>query len=148
MDGVQVAYSNLEPVAQFLGVTLTADTLYTLKGDVGDRKDTIFPGYTIGLHSGGQPLAVDNSSLTPNDGFLTSTLTFLALPGHPNLGQVLEIRLASAGLQTSFDNVRLGATPTSELIPALGSRGILVLGLGLLALGLHASAAARVRPAR
>ena len=112
-DGLQVAYSNGggSNIAQILGDTLTANTQYTLRVDIGDRFDTAFGGYTVDFLAGTTVLASDNNTLLPNDGFLTSTVSFFAPSGHANLGQSLQIRLTSNGVQTNFDNVRLDATP-------------------------------------
>jgi hypothetical protein len=131
-DGVQVAYSNGGSISQVLGATLTANTLYALQVDVGDRLDAPFPGYTIGLFAGGNLLAQDSSSLAPNDGFLTSTTTYLASPGDASLGQSLEIRLSSPGIQVNFDNVRLDATAVA--IPEPSSLALTAIG-GLIGCG-------------
>ena len=62
---------------------------------------------------------------------MTSTVNFTALPGNPNLGQGLEIRLLSLGQETHFDNVQLGANPIPEpsTLATLGG----LLGMGLIA---------------
>ncbi|NJR43725.1 MAG: PEP-CTERM sorting domain-containing protein [Akkermansiaceae bacterium] len=90
--------------------------------DVGDRRDLVFPTYFIELFAGSTLLVQDNSSLTPNDGFLTSTLTYLSPASHPELGQPLQIRLRSTGSgiqQVNFDNVRLDAVPEPSSLAML-----------------------------
>src|SRR5262249_15473458 len=106
--------------------------------DVGDRKDSTLTKYTIGLYAGGNLLAQDDSSLTPNDGWLTSTVTYLAGAADPFLGQALEIRIAfktGGGIQTNFDNVRLDGTPQEPFtVPEPASLALAGFGVGALAI--------------
>ena len=136
-DGLQVAYSNGggSNIAQVLSDVLTANTQYTLQVDIGDRIDTAFGGYTVDFLAGTTVLASDNNTLTPNGGFLESTVTFFAPLGHANLGQALQIRLTSNGVQTNFDNVRLDATPVR--VSAVPEPATLCIwsGLGLVLVG-------------
>ncbi|NJM37880.1 MAG: PEP-CTERM sorting domain-containing protein [Akkermansiaceae bacterium] len=122
-DGVQNGYANAgATLSQTLTALFAADTQYTLTVDVGDRRDLVFPTYFIELFAGSTLLVQDNSSLTPNDGFLTSTLTYLSPASHPELGQPLQIRLRSTGSgiqQVNFDNVRLDAVPEPSSLAML-----------------------------
>jgi len=132
-NGTQTAYSNSGTIAQILaGNVLTANTVYTLLVDVGDRTDTVVPTYTVGLYAGGNLLAQDNNSLEPINGFLTSTVAFTALAGDPRLGGTLEIRLFSNDVQTNFDNVRLDATARVAAVPEPAT--LALLGITLAAL--------------
>lgn len=127
-DGVNTAWLNGGSAAQTLSTVLTANTSYTLMVDVGDRKDwNYFPGYNIALMAGSTVLASD-SSLTPNNGFLTSIVNYTALSSNPLLGTALTIRLTSYGTQVNFDNVRLDVTTVP--VPAAAW----LLGSGLLGL--------------
>ena len=118
-DGDHVAYSHGPDISQLLTETLTVNTRYTLTVDVGDANNTPFPGYSIRLLAGGNTLVEDSNSLTPNGGFLTSTLVFDALLGDLGLGQQLEIVLDSLGQETSFDFVTLDASAISAVpVPA------------------------------
>ena len=132
----QTAFLNSGFISQTLPSVLTVNTQYTLRVDVGDRADLPFPGYAVQLFAGSTLLSQD-SSLVPVSGWLTSTVTFTALPGNPNLGQNLEIRLVNTGgfPQVNFDNVRLDAVGiTAPAVPLPASAAI--WGLGALGLGL------------
>jgi hypothetical protein len=122
-EGVNVAFIGGTfaggPISQTLSTVLTAGS-YELRIDVGDRLDTSFAGYSIGLLAGGALLSQDINSLTPSNGaFVTSLTIFMVLPSDVNLGQSLSISISvpnsSVGLQTVFDNVRLvwNAAPSS-----------------------------------
>ena len=113
-DGENVAYVNATGnfVHQALTSNLAADRTYTLQVEVGRRVGNSFPGYRVQLLAGGALLAEDDSSLTPTEGnFLTSLVTYKSTGQEAQLGQPLEIRLLSAGIQVSFDDVRLNSSP-------------------------------------
>jgi hypothetical protein len=67
------------------------------------------------------------SSLTPNNGWVTSTVNYTALAGNAHLGQALTIRLTSNGTQVNFDNVRLDVSP----VPEPETYALMLAGLGL-----------------
>lgn len=115
-DGDQVGFSNGGTLAQVLtGTVVAADTVYTLTVDVGDRADSGFPGYTLGLYAGGALLAqYAGAASSVTTGWTTSTVTYVS-GATPPAGD-LEIRLTSAGGQTEFDNVRLTA---GEAVPCM-----------------------------
>jgi hypothetical protein len=119
---------------QTLTATLQANTNYSLSVDIGNiatgiavSGQTFFldglPGYRVELLAGGTVIASDDSSLAGSiaEGeFGTSNVTFDPGASHPQLGQVLGIRLvnlnqtagvpAGNDLEVDFDNVRLTAT--------------------------------------
>jgi hypothetical protein len=126
-DGVNTAWLNGGNAAQTLSTVLTANTAYTLMVEVGDRNDwNTFPGYSVALLAGGTVLASE-SSLTPNNGWLTSTVNYTALASNAHLGQALTIQLTSGGTQVNFDNVRLDVSPVPE--PEIYA--LMLAGLGL-----------------
>lgn len=128
-DGDQVGWSNSGTLSQVLTETLRANTTYMLTIDVGRRPDTAFPGYEVSLFAGGVLLALfDESDFAPaSNSFVTGSLTFTALASDPNLGQALEIRLHSQGVQTNWDDVRLDAV--TDAVPEPGVVGLMALGL-------------------
>jgi len=103
-------------VEQQLGDVLKEGT-YSLRVDVGDQGSTtifiadyqvqlgVMQGTTFVL------LAEDNDYLSPDQGFLTSTVEYTAAAGDPSLGLPLVIRLiatnTSATAWVLFDDVRL-----------------------------------------
>ena len=123
-DGENTAYSNGGTIAQVLAAVLEANTTYTLQVDLGNRPETPFPGYLVQLIAGGTLLAEDTATLEPpGQGFTTSLVTYAALPDNPMIGQSLEIRLVSLGLQVNFDDVKLIRTP----IPTPGALALLAV---------------------
>lgn len=134
-DGLFVAYSIEGTISQILSETLVADLLYTLSVDVGDRFDQSLPSFEIQLLAGGNVLAstASTTGTLPNGGFDTAQLTFSALNTHPDIGELLEIRLINTSgptvfTQVNFDNVRLTAVPE----PSVGSLlGVSLAGLAI-----------------
>jgi hypothetical protein len=129
-DGVNTGYSNASAVIdQVLAATLTANTIYTLSVNVGNRLDAPHnDGYTIQLLAGGAVLGGITSLPNPAAGqFALATDTYTAGVGDPHLGQALEIRLfSSATGQASFDLVTLDASP----VPEPSSLALLVVAMG------------------
>ena len=126
-DGSNTAWSNGGHIDQTLTTVLSLNATYTLMVDVGDRNDwNTFPGYSVALLAGNTVLASE-SSLMPNNGWLTSTVNYTALAGNAQLGQALTIRLTSNGTQVNFDNVRLDVSP----VPEPETYALMLAGLGL-----------------
>jgi hypothetical protein len=126
-DGNNTAWLNGGSVSQVLNAFLLANSTYTLQVEVGDRRDSTFPGYSVSLTAGGHVLATE-SALTPNDGFLTSVISFTTQATNPYLGQLLGITLHSNGIQTNFDNVRLDVST----VPEPASTAMMLAGLAWL----------------
>lgn len=94
-DGAQAGWSNGQrQFAQALGETLAADTTYSVSVDVGDRSDTPFAGYRIGLYAAGTLLAESADGFTPDGAYQTANLSYTS-PSSVTAGQALELRLAS-----------------------------------------------------
>ena len=101
--------------------SLTADTEYTLTVDVanatgGDEFGDYsgFPGYRVELLAGEEVIAVDDNSLSIEEGsFGTATVSYTATEDDSFLDRNLGIRLvnlnAAPGLEVDFDNVSLSA---------------------------------------
>jgi len=97
--------------------------------DVGDRIDTGFPGYTVSLYSGATLLAQSAGAAgSVTNGWTTVTLTYSAGATPPT--DPIEVRLASAGGQTEFDNVRLFASQATTLPVVAGSADLLTAAPG------------------
>jgi hypothetical protein len=128
-DGNQVAYSNGGTISQTLSATLQTNTKYTLGVYVGRRQNVAFAGYNIELYAGGNLLA-SNNSITPAAGtFEYVTVDYTSGVSNPFLGQALEIRLTSNGVQTNFDNITLDAASIPEPSAILGLLGFGLLGI-------------------
>ncbi|HEY9801759.1 MAG TPA: hypothetical protein V6D25_15485 [Leptolyngbyaceae cyanobacterium] len=113
-DGVQTLYSNGGTVFQTLTTALAPKTLYTLGVSVGRRRDfTDFPGFSVELRAGGTVLASANQTHVrlPQAGKFERLTVYYVSPDTVGAGQLLEIRLKSAGAQTNFDLVTLDARP-------------------------------------
>jgi hypothetical protein len=137
-EGVQVGYSNNGSVTQVLSATLTANTAYTLNVDFLSRKDCCpWPGARLDFIAGSTTEAtLQLASLAPG-AVQTSTILFTPLPGDPNLGQPLAIRIAVINTgtgQIDFDNVRLDGTSLAVVgTPEPGTTGLLGAGIALFA---------------
>ena len=140
-DGTDThAWSNGQDLFQVTSELITAETLYTLTVDLGDRTDTAFPtGTEIRLGAGGT-FGVDLldatflSNPTPNAGWETWTVSAFIDATNPLVGQPLRIELISGGVQPQFDDVHLTAQAMVGIVPepsalALASLSLMSLGL-------------------
>ncbi|NUM36391.1 MAG: hypothetical protein HUU50_17765 [Candidatus Brocadiae bacterium] len=117
-DGSNVIYGHVQSgqvgdaiISQILTSNLQANTRYTLQVAVGHYGS--FQGYKIQLLAGGNLLAQDNNTILPTvNTFSTSTTIYETGSSNAYLGQALEIRLISFGVQANFDHVRLNAETT------------------------------------
>ena len=133
-DGVNVAWARqLAVISQVLGDNLAAGKTYSLSVEVGSRSDGSFGGsaFSVGLYAGGNLLAENTTAIVAGSGsFANRSVVFTPLATDPNLGQTLEIRLASAtgsSAQIAFDDVKLDCIG----VPEAGST-LLLLGCSLL----------------
>ena len=119
-QGSNTAFLDNRSISQLVPEVITVDTVYSLIVKVGDRKDAAYVGYEIVLEAGGSVVASDSTSaMPPNDGFATAVVNFVATPGHPNLNQIMTIRLSGSGLQTNMDAVRLAKMEVDNAIENL-----------------------------
>ena len=123
-------------VVQVLTTTLIERVVYTLQVEVCDRVGLNFPVYAIGLYAGGTLLVEDSNTLAPTDGCLTSTITYTSPETDPNVGQALEIRLSTQGVQVNFDNVRLEANSIAP-VPTMSQWMLGLLALILVSMGMR-----------
>ncbi|MDD4872087.1 MAG: hypothetical protein PHR77_16135 [Kiritimatiellae bacterium] len=109
VDGQNVlSVDGSDTASQILSTNLTANRLYVLQVNVGNRLvPTGFGGYKVQFLAGGVLLA-EESSLQPADRqFLTSEIRYYSYSYDSHLGAPLEIRLLSVGDNVGYDNVRL-----------------------------------------
>ncbi len=118
---VQAPGSGIAGLFQTLDTSVVANTKYTLTVSVGSAIGNFLnfdltgsPGYRVELLAGDEAVAVDNNSLTIEDGtFSTSTVTYTSSAGESILGKNLGIRLVNllngGGVEVDFDNVQLKA---------------------------------------
>ena len=121
-DGPTIAYSDAGTISQTVGPIVVADWLYTLRVDVGQRKDLPMDGIADLLLCAGSVCnsAVIATGLTPTPGsFGTFTATYLATAA--DAGKTITIELKTSGLEGNFDNVRLDAAPEPTTFLLLGS---------------------------
>jgi len=126
-DGSIVAYSNGGLIFQTLGVSLLANTTYTLSVDIGHRLDGYATNYALSLLAGGTVLnsLAGSNGLIPIGTFADESFSFTSGANVPSGS--LSIMLSSIGTQSDFDNVRLTATSVAEP----GSLTLLAAGLSL-----------------
>jgi hypothetical protein len=104
-DGTPSSEAGLQQT--LIGTTLQANTLYTLRVEVGNMDSGTanfgffnlkgFPGYRIDLFAGGTVIASDNNSLSgsiPEAEWRTSTISVSIGAAHAQLGQNLSIRVS------------------------------------------------------
>ncbi len=136
-DGTLFAYTNNgATLSQTLtGVSLLANSTYTLSVYVGNRLDDLATNYSFSLMAGATVLNTfsgNNGAITPGT-FQQEFLTFATGATVP--AGDLTIVLSSAGTQTDWDDVALSVAPNDDdpvNTPEPGS--IWMLGAGLIGL--------------
>src|SRR5438445_2885577 len=131
-DGNILAFSNGGSISQTLtGISLLANSTYTLSVDVGRRFDVVAANYSISLYDGSSVLcttSASNGSIAAGS-FIDATLTCTTGASVPS--GFLGIVLAGDGRQVDFDNVRLDVVSTPEpsvlvlMLTTLGVAGLL-----------------------
>lgn len=137
-EGNQIAFSNGATLSQILSEQIMGNTRYTLDVSVGMRLDAPLDGYEIQLLAAGNLLASLSSNISAHNApipgagrFVDASLTYLS--GTSYLGENLEIRLMSSGVQAIFDDVRLDGTAVNVSAVPLPA-GFLLFGSGILSL--------------
>ena len=110
-DGNQVSYAERGSLSQTLSTKLAANTQYTLNVDLRNRSDFPTVSSTLQLLAGSNVLASTESKGGTKGTSTTQTLTYIAGPVDPYVGQALGIKLVSGGQQSNWDNIRLDAAP-------------------------------------
>ena len=113
-DGSILAYTNGGTISQTLtGISLLANSTYTLSVDVGRRFDVVAANYSISLYDGSTVLCTTGSSSKQSiaaGSFIDATLTCTTGSSVPS--GFLGIVLTGDGRQLDFDNVRLDVVST------------------------------------
>jgi hypothetical protein len=140
-DGNQVLFEGFgqsADISQALGVSLAANTLYTLTYFVGRRFDVPMSLYTVAVDAGATVLASDSAGAPATGTFAQRTITFTT--GAVPIAGILTIDISSTGVnaagaaaQTAFDSFSLTAVTTAGT-PEPAS--MLLLAGGLLTLSL------------
>jgi hypothetical protein len=130
-----IAYTNAGSLSQDLtGISLQANSTYTLSVFVGDRLDGETTDYSFSLLAGTTVLntfASNNSLITPGT-FQQEFLTFSTGSSVPT-GD-LSIVLSSATAQADWDDVALSVAPNSDPTNTPEPGTFMMLGAGILGL--------------
>lgn len=132
-DGSILAFTNGGTISQTLtGISLLANSTYTLSVDVGRRFDVVAANYSISLYDGSTALCTtggSNASIAAGS-FIDATLTCTTGASVPS--GFLGIVLTGDGRQIDFDNVRLDVASVSTPEPSVLVLMLTTLGVGLL----------------
>jgi hypothetical protein len=107
-DGNILAFSNGGDISQTLtGISLLANSTYTLSVDVGRRFDVLAANYSLSLYDGSTVLCTtgDSNASIAAGSFIDATLSCTTGASVPS--GFLGIVLSGDGRQIDFDNVRL-----------------------------------------
>jgi len=126
--GRNIAWSHGAALSQVLDDVLTVNTSYALSIEVGARLDIGISNYFVELWAGDSLLATATPVLPESGRFTTVNVAYDALLDDPDAGSALMIRFGSIGRTTTFDIVRLNATP----IPTPGSLALLAFAAAIL----------------
>lgn len=122
-EGENVLFMNTVggTVSQTLSETFDRNSTYVLQVDVGNRKDLAgFADYEVRIKAGGEILASDGSVSPAEGDFETLTITLdgaTIAENSAGVGQPIEIEFyKNTGIEVAFDNVRMTATTTEQII--------------------------------
>jgi|SRR6267154_212649 len=130
-DGSIVAFINTGSISQTLtGISLLANSVYTLSVDVGRRNDVAGADYSLNLLDGSNVFCTSgpssNASITAGT-FADITLT--CATGATVPGGFLGIELTGDGRQINFDNVQLDVTSSTVSTPEPSVLALTFVGL-------------------
>ena len=113
-DGIYVAYmgspNTTGSIFQTLGVTVAANTTYTLTVRLGARADEVFTGYFAAIGAGNVTLASGDTSIPLGGKFVNEVIVYNSGAAPAQLGQPLQILIKSLGSgQVNVSNVTLTA---------------------------------------
>lgn len=122
-SGENTAYVNLSGnrVRQVLTTPLAPNTTYVLKVAVGWNNNDTFEGYRVQLRASDSDTLLDEdvSSKTPAQGsWVTSIVSYTSGSDDAEIGELLEIRLLTPGIQANYDSVELFAYPANASVCA------------------------------
>ncbi len=112
-DGNILAFSNGGSISQTLtGISLLANSTYTLSVDVGRRFDVVAANYSLSLYDGSTVFCTsgDSNASIAAGSFIDATLSCTTGASVPS--GFLGIVLSGDGRQVDFDNVRLDVVST------------------------------------
>jgi PEP-CTERM motif len=140
-DGVNYAYSNGGFIRQTVGELVAGGLTYTLRVDLGIRRDFPVLGelqLLIGDLNGSPDVYVGTGPVVEAGRWGTFTVTYVAT--NADIGKMMTINLVSPGAQASFDNVRFENNATQTSGPGGPPSGVpepstyALFGAGLVAL--------------
>lgn len=127
-DGSQVGFLNGGSISQTTSEALVAGSTYVVQASIGDRLDANFGGGNLQFWAAGVLLASTPLPTPANGTWVTASLQFTVPADLPQIGQLLEVRFTSNGIQTLFDNVQLrvltDALPVAEYSTAENSTAV------------------------
>jgi len=130
-DGNIVAFINTGSISQTLtGVSLLANSVYTLSVDVGRRNDVTGATYSLNLLDGSNVFCTSGSS--SNGSIAAGTfadITLTCATGATVPGGFLGIELTGDGRQINFDNVQLDVTTSTVPTPEPSVLALTFVGL-------------------
>jgi PEP-CTERM motif len=133
-DGTQHGYVNFGFIFQDVPATLTAGTTYTLTAFLGRRTDNSGALDVIELDTvAGTVLASSGIIIPPLGDFQSSSLSFTATTGDPNLGQQMRIVFRTEPL-TAHAQGQLDVDQVSLLSSVPEPSSIALMGSGFLSL--------------
>jgi hypothetical protein len=130
-NGSIVAFINTGSISQTLtGISLLANSVYTLSVDVGRRNDVVAANYSLNLLDGSSVFCTSGSN---SNGSITAgtfaDITLTCATGATVPGGFLGIELTGDGRQIDFDNVQLDVTTSTVSTPEPSVLALTFVGL-------------------